>query len=239
MVAQSPALVQSNMSKTLIVTPVMTLQWAKVFEPEESMDEGKSREWSIEGLMPQDDPALLPFITRLETEFQTLNGAAAKVDKNGWPFGEQIDKETGKPTGMFRFRFKRKETSNRGNTLPAPVVVDAKRMPWPADTLIGNGSKGKIAFDPYGWDSPTARGAKGMSLWLNMVQVIELVPYVRASAEDVFEEEEGTSFGPETPFADEAPAAAPAPMSAAERLRQRAAQVANEAPGLDDSEVPF
>jgi hypothetical protein len=225
------------MSKTQIVTPVMTLQWAKVFDPEDPMEPGKSREWSIEGLMDANDPALLDFVTRLETEFQTLNGSGAKVDKNGWPFGEQIDKETNKPTGMFRFRFKRKETSNRGNTLPPPVVVDAKRMPWPADTLIGNGSKGKVAFDPYGWDSPTARGAKGMSLWLNMLQVIELVPYARATPEDTFEEEEGTTFAAETPFANEAPAPEQ-PMSIAERLRQRGAQVAAEAQGIDE-EIPF
>ena len=220
------------MSKTQIVTPVMTLQWAKLFDPEEPMDEGKSREWSVEGLMDANDPALLDFITRLETEFQTLNGSGAKVDKNGWPFGEQIDKESGKATGMFRFRFKRKETSNKGNTLPPPVIVCAKRQPWPADTLIGNGSKGRVAFDPYGWDSPTTRGAKGMSLWLNMVQVIELVPYARATPEDTFEEEEGTTFAPQTPFANEAPA----PMSESEKLRLKYGNPPSESA---DDEIPF
>lgn len=243
MVAQSPALVQSNMAKTQIVTPLMELRWAKVFEPEEPQEEGKSRRWTVEGFMREDHPALLDFITRLETEFQTVNGAGAKPGPDAWPFGEYIEKKdgvpTGNPTGLFRFKFTRNETSFKGNILSPPVIVDAKRMAWPAETLIGNGSKGKIAFEPIGWDSRKARGTKGMSLWLTMLQVVELVPYERVKPEDVFEEEEGTSFGPETPFADEAPAAAPAPMSAAERLRQRAAQVANEAPGLDDSEVPF
>ena len=132
---------------------------------------------------------------------------------------------------MLRFRFKRKETSNRGNTLPPPVVVDAKRTPWPADTLIGNGSKGKVAFDPYGWDSPTARGAKGMSLWLNMLQVIELVPYARATPEDTFEEEEGTTFATTTPFADEKP------MSESEKLRLKFGNPPSEPD--DDSDIPF
>jgi hypothetical protein len=228
------------MPKTQIVTPVMTFQWAKVFDPQEPLEAGKSREWSITGLMDANDPACLDFVTRLETEFQTLNGAGAKIDKNGWPFGEEIDKESGAPTGSIQFKFKRKETSNKGNILPPPVIVDAKRQPWPADTLIGNGSTGKIAFDPYGWDSPTVRGAKGMSLWLNMVQVINLVPYERATPEDTFEEEEGTSFAPaapETPFAEEPPAA---PMSMAERLKQRSLQVAAEAQELpSDEDVPF
>ncbi len=230
------------MAKTQIVTPVMTLKWAVVFDPRDALEEGKSREWSITGLMDANDPAALDFVTRLETEFQTANGAGAKVDKNGWPFGDEIDKETGKATGMIQFKFKRKETSSKGNLLPPPVIVDAKRQPWPKDTLIGNGSTGKIAFDPYGWDSPTARGAKGMSLWLNMVQVINLVPYERATPEDTFDEEEGTSFAPaapETPFQEEEPAA---PMSMAARMRLRSMQVAKEAAETGfptDEEIPY
>jgi hypothetical protein len=224
------------MTKTQIVTPVMTFKWAVVFDPRDALEEGKSREWSITGLMDASDPTTLDFVAHLETEFQTANGAGARVDKNGWPFSEEVDKETGKTTGMIQFKFKRKETSNKGNLLPPPVIVDAKRQPWPADTLIGNGSTGKVAFDPYGWDSPTARGAKGMSLWLNMVQVISLVPYERATPEDTFEEEEGTSFAaaaPETPFKEEEPAA---PMSISERLKQRSLQVAAEAA---DDEIPY
>jgi hypothetical protein len=67
---------------------------------------------------------------------------------------------------------------------------------------------------------------------------MKLVPYERATPEDTFEEEEGTSFAVETPFADEAPVAEQ-PMSMAERLRQRSLQVAAEAVELDESEVPF
>lgn len=227
------------MPKTQIVTPVMTLKWARLADPQDGRKPGDSRTWNIVGLMDANDPACLEFVTRLETEFQAVNGTGAKVADKGWPFGDEINKETGRPTGMIQFKFKRKETSSKGNILPPPVVVDAKRLPWPKDTLIGNGSTGRVAFDPFGWEGDV-RGTRGMSLWLNMVQVINLVPYERTTPEDTFEEEEGTSFAPaapETPFAEEEPAA---PLSMAERLRQRSLQVAAEAQELpSDEEIPF
>jgi hypothetical protein len=209
------------MAKPLIVTPLMEFQWAKVFEPEESMEAGKPRAWSIDGILDMNDQAALQFVIFLETEFQTLNGAGCKADKNGWPFKDETD-AGGKPTGRVVFKFKRNETTQKGRVLPPPVIVDAKRQPWPGDQLIGNGTKGKIAFDPYGWDSTTVRGAKGMSLWLNMVQVIDYKPYVKATAEDVFAEEEGYEVpgATGTPFKDEAPAR---PLSMAERIRQQPA----------------
>ena len=118
------------------------------------------------------------------------------------------------------------------------MIVDAKRQPWPDDQLIGNGSKGKIAFDSYGWDSPTVRGVKGMSLWLNMIQVVHFVPYVKATAEDTFAEEEGYTApaATETPFRDEAPRPAPAAnnLSFSERLRFQ-----NAGRGPDDDGLPF
>lgn len=225
------------MAKPLIVTPLMEFQWAKVFEPEDSMEAGKPRAWSIDGILHMNDGATLDFVTMLETQFQTLNGAGARADKNGWPWKEETD-ASGAATGRLVFRFRRNETSQRGKTLPPPVIVDAKRQPWPADQLIGNGSKGKIAFDPYGWDSPTGRGAKGMSLWLNMVQVIEFVPYVVATAEDVFAEEEGYSAptAAETPFQDEAPAR---PMSLSERMAAQKAGASRLPLDEIDQEIPF
>jgi hypothetical protein len=225
----------------------MEFQWAKVFEPEDSMEAGKPRAWSIDGILDMNDPAALQFVTFLETEFQTLNGAGSKVDKNGWPFKDELD-ANGQGTGRVIFRFKRNETTQKGKTLPPPVIVDAKRQRWPDDQLIGNGTKGKIAFDPYGWDSPTVRGAKGLSLWLNMVQVIDFKPYIKATAEDVFAEEEGYTApaATETPFADEAPAR---PLSMAERMAQRAGgqavgrTIRPETPpihgGPSEEEIPF
>ena len=234
------------MAKELLVTPLGELKWAKVFEPEEPRDEGKSRVWSIDLVLDNDSPDCLALMTKIEELQQTANGAGARIDKKGWPFKDELDQNE-QPTGRTVFRFKRNETSKKGNLISPPVIVDAKRKAWPADELIGNGSKGKVAYSFYGWDSPTTRGAKGLSLWLEMVQVIDFVPYQRASAEDAFEEEEGyevEDVGSKTPFTDElmkpAPEAAPAAaLTPSQRLQQRAQQVAAEGPDLEDSEVPF
>jgi len=236
------------MANELLVTPQGELKWAKVFEPADPVEKGKSRQWGIELVLDNEDPACLALMTKIEELQQTANGAGAKIDDKGWPFKDELDQNK-QPTGRTLFRFTRNETSKKGTIISPPVVVDAKRKAWPADDLIGNGSKGKVAYSFYGWDSLTVRGAKGLSLWLEMVQVIEFVPYARASAEDAFEEEEGYEVEEqaETPFADEAPKPAPAAPAAAltpsQRLQQRAAQVAAEAAegdwGPSEEEVPF
>jgi len=231
------------MAKPLIVTPLMEFQWAKVFEPEDSMEKGKPRAWTIEGLLDVNDPATLQFVALIETEFQTQHGAGAKVDSKGWPFKDELD-ANGEATGRVIFKFKRNETTQKGKTLPPPVIVDAKRQPWPADQLIGNGSTGKIAFDPFPWENPKIPQFKGLSLWLNMVQVIDYKPYVKATAQDVFAEEEGYEApgAVETPFKDEAPAR---PVSMAERMKQRAGsaaalvQQAEARPFPSDDDIPF
>jgi hypothetical protein len=232
---------QSNMAKELLVTPLGELKWAKVFEPEDPRDEGKSRVWSTDLVLDNDSPECLALMTRIEELQQTANGAGAKIDKKGWPFKDEVD-QNDQPTGRTVFRFKRNETSKKGNSISPPVIVDAKRKTWPADDLIGNGSKGKVAYSFYGWDSPTTRGAKGLSLWLEMVQVIDFVPYQRASAQDAFEEEEGyeAEVATPTPFAEEVAKPAPAAaLTPSQRLQQRAQQVAAEAADGFEEEVPF
>ena len=230
------------MAKELLTTPAGELKWAKLFDPDEPMEAGKSRAWSVDLVLSNDAPECLALMTKIEELMQTANGANAKLDKNAWPFKDEVD-QNNQPTGRTVFRFKRNETSRKGNVLSPPVVVDSKRRAWPTDELIGNGSTGKVAYSFYGWDSPTVRGAKGLSLWLEMVQIIDFVPFQRASAEDAFEEEEGyevEDVGSKTPFTDALREPAPtAPLTPSQRLQQRAAQVAAEQADGYEEEVPF
>ena len=57
------------------------------------------------------------------------------------------------------------------------------------DTLVGNGSKVKVAFEPIPYVMPSTKKA-GVSLRLKAVQVIDLVEYGN-SATSVFDEEDG------------------------------------------------
>jgi hypothetical protein len=231
------------MAKELLTTPLGELKWARVIEPDEPMEAGKSRAWSIDLVLSNDAPECLALMTKIEELQQTANGAGAKLDKNAWPFKDELD-QNNQPTGRTVFRFKRNETSKKGNLISPPEVVDSKRKPWPTNELIGNGSTGKVAYSFYGWDSPTVRGAKGLSLWLEMVQIISLTPYQRASAEDAFDEEEGyevEDVGSKTPFTDALREPEPAEaLTPSQRLQQRAQQVAAEGSRLlNESEVPF
>jgi hypothetical protein len=102
------------------------------------------------------------------------------------------DRDTGDDTGNveFKFKLKAKVRKRDGTTYEQqPAVVDSKRVPLTKETLIGNGSKVKIAFEPVSYVMPSTKKA-GVSLRLKAVQVIDLVEYGN-SATSVFDEEDG------------------------------------------------
>jgi len=68
---------------------------------------------------------------------------------------------------------RRVRNSKSGNLNRAPNVVDAdKRLI--TDTMIGNGSKVNVLYEPFEWNFG---GKTGVSADLRAVQVTELVPY--------------------------------------------------------------
>lgn len=229
------------MPRQLHVSPLGEAWWAKVLEPADGYEEGDPRAWSVELALDPADPETIAFIEKIELLFVEVNGPGAKQAKNAWPFADQLDKDKN-PTGKIRFRFKRTETSAKGNVMSPPVIVDSKKNLWPQDCLIGNGSKVKVAFSAWGWTEKRS-GAKGISLTLESLQVIDLVSYERLDAASAFGEEEGyvaETPAAQTPFATEEPAE---PMSMAEQIKARARQVAAEAPAAlakaDAEEIPF
>ncbi len=223
-------------------TPVGPCKWAKVFEPQDPLEAGKSREWSIQLTLDPQEHKTMDFLTQLDDLFKEINGKA-KVARDGIPYKEEVDWDTKEPTGLVTIKFKRKETSNKGNIIPPPLVIDSQRNPWPADTLIGNGSKVKIKFSAYGWDAVTGAG-RGLSLWLEALQVIDLVPYEARDMAEGFDDVEGGYVADtstegferhEAPAAD-APSMPPAQMTLAQKLAARAAQVEEE---KAEEEIPF
>lgn len=220
------------MARQMMTTPEGTAFWAKVFEPEEDrFDEGKPRSWSISWCGPADDTATVQLMQTVEEEFARIHGEGARASKNAWPFREQQDRE-GVTTGLIEFRFRKNETTKRGITLLPPAIYDARKNPWPAGTLIGNGSRVKVAFSVWGWEDKFNK--KGVSLSFEALQVIDLVPYERLDASQLFQDEDGyvadktaDAFGTD----DSA-------LPPSQRLQRRAAQTAAKAAELDE-EVPF
>jgi len=211
------------MSRKTCVSPVGQAAWAKLFEPEEGYEKDDPRCWSVFLLLDPTEKETIDFVAQLEALFKEINGANAKVAKHGWPFAEELDKNDS-PTGLYQFRFKRNETTRRGQLVSPPTVIDAKRNVWPAGTLIGNGSLVKVAFSPWGWTGRRS-GGMGLSLNLEAVQVLSLVEYERTNPLEVFAEEEG--FTIESPVTSDASESQP---SLAATLQARA---------LADEDVPF
>lgn len=100
--------------------------------------------------------------------------------------------------GAFEYKFKRNVMNKKTNTPnPAPRVVDAQTNPL--DVIIGNGSIVQVQFKPFEWKNEFG---KGVSLDLQGIQVLTLVPYAGGDggASDEFQVvEDPDEFGAEAP----------------------------------------
>lgn len=173
------------MASGIIVTPKGELMWAKVMRPGLA-NAGKPDEremYSVDLLLAKADAEAQGLVKQIKQAFLEAHGGASRPGPNGMPFKTYLD-EQGNETDLWRFSFKRGVETRRGNLLPPPVVQDAQKTAWPADVYIGNGSTGKVAFTTYTWNNPEA--GKGISLQLEGVRVLHLVPYVHPSAADAF-----------------------------------------------------
>lgn len=74
--------------------------------------------------------------------------------------------------------FKRPKFSKKGKDVGPPLVVDAKKNPWPDNIIIGNGTYAKVRFSV----------TPGGTFYWDSMQVLEFVPY---ESKNTFREEEG------------------------------------------------
>jgi len=167
--------------------------WAKVFEPDTKFD--SNGVYSVNLLIPElEAQELCEYLDKVvETKFEEEVKANPKKrnilsTRKGYDY--HFDKD-GNKTDLLEFKFKLKakvQTRNGEMYEQKPVVVDAKRTPMNADTLIGNGSRIKVAFEPFPYVMASTKQV-GVSLRLKGVQVIDLVEY--QSGGSMFDEEDG------------------------------------------------
>ena len=189
------------MAKNMLVMQG-TAMWAKVFEPDTKFN--PQGDYSINLQMPVADSVKMS--EQLESLVQVKFNEAVEKDprlKNTLttqPVCQPVyDRDTGDDTGNVEFKFKLKaKVQKKDGTYyeQQPAVVDAKRTPMTKETLIGNGSKVKVAFEPIAYMMPATKKV-GVSLRLKAVQVIDLVEYGN-SATSVFDEEDGFVAPPTT-----------------------------------------
>ena len=170
-------------------------QWAKVLEPDTKWN--PLGDYSINLQLAQADAA--PMCERLE---EIVQEEFKKAVKEKPPLKNTLttqdvsntvyDKDTGDDTGKVEFKFKLKAKVQRKDGSyyeQQPAVLDAKKQPLPKDMLIGNGSRVKVAFEPFPYIMQSTKKV-GVSLRLKAVQVLDLVEYGNA-ATSVFDEEDG------------------------------------------------
>lgn len=182
------------MAKNILVLEGTAL-WAKVFEPDTKFN--PLGDYSINLQMPIADSVAMS--EQLDGIVQAKFKEAIKEDprlKNTLTTQEVCqpvyDRDTGDDTGNVEFKFKLKaKVQKRDGTYyeQQPTVLDSKKVPVSGDTLIGNGSKVKVAFEPIPYVMASTKKV-GVSLRLKAVQVIDLVEYGNSAA-SVFDEEDG------------------------------------------------
>ena len=116
---------------------------------------------------------------------QTINSGESLIEDLKYLSTDKDGNETGEIE--FKVKANAKFQSRDGKWFSQkPLVVDSKRTPMTKDTLIGNGSIVKVAFDivPY---SMMSSKTCSVSLRMKGVQVLQLVEYQG----DLFEDEDG------------------------------------------------
>lgn len=160
-------------------------EWAKVHEPDFKFQ--PMGVYSIDVLVPETEA--LEMCEYLDGLVKTKLAEEIKANRN------RSDLTTKTPyvrtdNGEIKFKFsmKAKITSKTGQTFTQqPIVVDSKRTPITKDTLIGNGSTVKVAFEPYAYAMMSSKQCS-VSLRLKGVQVLHLVEFQGAGS--FFDEED-------------------------------------------------
>lgn len=156
------------MSKSKFTSPKGTAQWPWLSKPDTRYDaEGK---YKTDVLVTKDEAK--DFMSTAKELYVEEFGEKA-LSKAKWPF--MVDDETGGVT-------------IRAKSSKKPGLFDAKGNVITKDLAVGNGSVIKIAGLMQTYD---AGGNKGVTAYLNGVQIIDLVEFGGSAA---FDEEDGYVF---------------------------------------------
>ncbi len=164
--------------------------WAKVYDPDTKFD--PNGYYSVSVLVAEEEAQemceYLDGLAKKKLAEEIKNNPKRKDLTLKTPYATATDKD-GNDTGEieFKVKLKAKFQSRDGKWFSQkPIVVDSKRTPMTKDTLIGNGSTIKVAFEPIPYSMMSSKTCS-ISLRLKGVQVLNLVEYQG----DLFEDEDG------------------------------------------------
>jgi hypothetical protein len=192
--------------KERIVTPVGEARWAHVQKPKPAFDERGEPHFQIDVVFDKDDPAWKQWATDLMARVKALpvKLKAGEPMPHQTPIKKEVDQDD-QPTGRFFVTFK---TGAKFK----PGLFDKYGKPLAETVLVGNGSKVRVNYTPSEYEG----FGGGIALYLNAVQVLELVEYKAQTADAFgFECEKPVA---DDPFAEAAPAAKPSETNGSTEL---------------------
>lgn len=170
------------MAKELLKTPIAEVRWCKLVGParDNKFDPSKPPSWSTDMVLDNSDRTHMAWLQEMEDQYKLVHGEQ-RASSKAFPWAEGKDDDKGKTIVKFKLpEFTRKD----GTKSEGPTIFDSAKNPWDPTKEIGNGSKICIAFDIYGWSSPSGCG---MTFQPKFAQVVELVEFSRANPEAMFD----------------------------------------------------
>lgn len=163
--------------KEKFITPVGNCKWAHVHHPKAPFkgDPNKVAKYQIDIVFSPDDPAWKAWAGALKKKIEEMPAQISKstgepIPKQ-MPIKRELDAED-KPTGRFYVTFKTGEQFK-------PGVFDKYGKVIPENVMIGNESRVRVNY----CESVYQEFGGGVTLYLNAVQVLELVEYGNRNAE--------------------------------------------------------
>lgn len=198
-------------------TPKGKFLYPKLVEVDYGTDKFKKPEgeYNVKLILQADDPATKEFLAKLQPTYQeALSEGKVHFDalpvakrkelkklKEGALYQDVYDKETEEPTGeiIIGFKMKASGTYSKGPKTGQkwhrkPVIFDAKGLRIEKPPAIWSGTIGRVSFSARPYWLPKD-GQAGLTLYLEAVQIIDLVTSGGASAsQHGFDEEDGYQF---------------------------------------------
>jgi hypothetical protein len=145
-----------------MVTPVGEAKWPHLNKPKPPFEGRGPAKYQVDVVF---DPRTSPEWKAWATEFKARFNALAKKSPDNFPIKKELD-ENDQETGRFYF------TAKTGEQFK-PFVCDRYGKPIPEDVNVGNGSQVRLSYIENVYEG----FGGGINLYLNAVQVIELVAY--------------------------------------------------------------
>ena len=157
---------------TTVTTPLGTAYFAYIFTPDTKFDDNGVYQVNLRMSKSDAKPLVKVIDNTIEETMEASKSKKKKLAPK--PYFKATDSE-GNETGEIEFKFKQKAVikTKKGDMKMQPKVFDCKGKPIVEQMLVGNGSRIKIAFEPYGYD--VASIGIGASLRLKAVQIVDLV----------------------------------------------------------------